>query len=197
MKMPATQQRTWSAPSEPGGRHRVRSRRDSGSEIAELALVLPLLFLVILAIFWFGLAFAVSSTAQRAAKQAAQTGARPTCVACTNRFPNNTEILASLNLVLGAGHLDPGNLTAYSPAFACRATPAPDCSTVQNVEVCSNAPVSCGTVPCQVPPVTCGTNPSLGVRVSFGYNFKSPVPLGSWNQITIPASAQVPQEDDQ
>ncbi len=169
---------------------------DSGAEIAEFALVLPLLFLVLLAIFWFGLAFNVAATAERAAKQAAQTAAKPTCVSCTNDFPNNTAIVDSLNSTLEAGHLDPRNKEAYSPAFACTATPPPDCSTAENVEICNNAPLTCGSAKCQSPPTTCGENPTRGVRVSFSYNFKSPVPLGSWSQLTIPASAQANQEDD-
>jgi hypothetical protein len=175
---------------------RIAACPDSGSEIAEFALVLPLLFLVILAIFWFGLAFNVAATAERAAKQAAQAAAKPTCVSCTNQFPNNTAIVNTLNSVLQAGHLDPQNKIAYSPAFACTAVPAPDCSTAENVEICNNAPLTCGSASCQSPPVDCGANPTRGVRVSFRYNFKSPVPLGSWSQITIPASAQVNQEDD-
>src|SRR5262245_56896004 len=117
---------------------------DCGAEMAEFALVLPLLFLVILAIFWFGLAFNVASTAERAAKQAAQTAAKPTCVSCTNDFLNPNQVVNSLNSVLRAGHLDPNNKTAYSPDFACVATPAPDCSTAQNVEICNNAPLTCG-----------------------------------------------------
>jgi hypothetical protein len=171
-------------------------RGDSGSQIAEFALVLPLLFLVILAIFWFGLAFNVASTTERAAKQAAQAAAKPTCVSCTNEFPDNTAIVNTLNSVLRAGHLDPQNKMDYRPDFACTATPAPDCSTAENVEICNNAPLTCGTASCQSPPADCGANPTRGVRVSFRYNFKSPVPLGSWSAITIPASAQVNQEDD-
>ena len=174
----------------------IRSREDSGAEIMELALVLPLLFLVILAIFWFGLAFNVASTTERAAKQAAQFAAKPTCTSCSNNFPNNPQIIASLNSVLQAGHLDPANITPYSPGFACSIDPPPVCSSPQNVEICNNAPLTCGTVNCQNPPAACGSNPSLGTRVSFGYNFKSPIPMGSWNQITIPASAAMQQEDD-
>ena len=123
-----------------GRKRRVLRQRDSGAEIVEFALVLPLLFLVILAIFWFGLAFNVAATTERAAKQAAQIAAKPTCVTCTNDFPTNTAVVGTLNSVLEAGHLDPNNKLAYSPDFACTATPAPDCSTAENVEICNNAP---------------------------------------------------------
>ena len=177
-------------------RRRTLSGPDSGAEIMELALVLPLLFLLLLAIFWFGLAFNVASTTERAAKQAAQTAAKPTCVSCSNNFPDNNQVMASLQSVMQAGHLDPANITSYSPAFACTVDPPPVCSSPQSVEICTNAPLTCGTVKCQSPPVACGSNPSFGTRVSFGYNFKSPIPVGSWNQLTIPATASVQQEDD-
>src|SRR5437588_507823 len=45
----------------------------SGTEIVEAALVLPLVFLLMLAIFWFGRAFNISSTLTRAVKEGAIT----------------------------------------------------------------------------------------------------------------------------
>ena len=48
-------------------------KRDSGQEIAEAALVVPILFLILLAIFWFGRAFNIASTIERAAKHGIQT----------------------------------------------------------------------------------------------------------------------------
>jgi Flp pilus assembly protein TadG len=171
-------------------------REETGAEIMEFAVVLPLLFLVILSIFWFGLAFNIASTAERAAKQSAQTAAMPTCTSCSNNFPNDGQVVERLTAVLEAGHLSAANITPYSPPFACVSTPAPVCSTPQGVEICSNAPVNCGSVPCQNPPAACGTNPARGARVSFAYVFESPVSLGSWSHITIPASAQAQQEDE-
>ncbi len=58
-----------------------------GAEIAEAALVLPLVFMLLMGIIWFGRAFNIYSTIQQAAQQGAIKAAReatappatPTC----------------------------------------------------------------------------------------------------------------------
>jgi len=170
--------------------------RDSGQEIAEAALVLPILFLILLAIFWFGRAFNIASTIERAAKHGIQTFTHPTCASCGNNFPTNAQTVDSVNSALQDDHLQPANVTAYAPPFACDATPAPTCTTLQGVEICTGVPLTCGTVNCQNPPVACGSNPDLqGVRVSFGYQFTSPLPIANLPAMTLHASALSPQEN--
>src|SRR5712692_11699596 len=115
---------------------------DSGQEIAEAALVLPILFLILLAIFWFRRAFNIASTIERAAKHGIQTFDRPTCTVCGNSFPTDAQIFDSVNSALKDDHLQPANVTAYSPAFACNA--APTCTTLQGVEICRDVPLTCG-----------------------------------------------------
>jgi len=165
-------------------------KRDSGQEIAEAALVLPILFLILLAIFWFGRAFNIASTIERAAKHGIQTFDRPTCAVCGNSISTDAQIVDSVNSALEDDHLQPANVTAYAPPFACDATPAPTCTTLQGVEICTGVPLTCGTVNCQKPPVACGSNPDLqGVRVSFGYQFTSPLPIANLPAMTLHASA--------
>jgi hypothetical protein len=170
-------------------------KSQSGAEIAEFAVVLPVLVLVVFAILWFGLAFNIVSTVQRAAKLGVQTAARPTCALCGNSFSTGSNVVSSITSVLNAGRLNSANLTAYSPPLVCNPTPAPSCSTVNSVEICAGVPLTCGNVSCQQPPVACGVNPALGNRVSFGYRYNSPVPIRSWQAITIPASAQSETEN--
>ena len=55
-----------------------------GAEIAEAALVLPLVFMFLLGIVWFGRAFNIYSTIQQAAQQGAITAARESCATCGN-----------------------------------------------------------------------------------------------------------------
>jgi len=170
--------------------------RDSGQEIAEAALVLPILFLILLAIFWFGRAFNIASTIERAAKHGIRTFDRPTCTVCGNTFSTDAQIVDSVNSALEDDHLQSANVTAYSPPFACEATPAPSCTTLTGVEICTGAPLTCGTVNCQHPPVPCGSNPDLrGVRVSFGYQFTSPLPIANLPAMTLHASALGQQEN--
>src|SRR5438477_9825331 len=88
-------------------------KRDSGQEIAEAALVLPILFLILLAIFWFGRAFNIASTIERAAKHGIQTFTH-TCASCGNNFPTNAQTVDSVNSALQDDHLQPANVTAYA-----------------------------------------------------------------------------------
>jgi Flp pilus assembly protein TadG len=169
-------------------------REERGQEIAEAALVLPILFLILLGIFWFGRAFNIASTVERAARHGIQTAAQLSCVSCGNTPSTSAQVVASVSSVLQNDHLDPANLTAFSPPFACTATPAPTCATTSNVEICNGAPLTCGNVACQSPPVACGTDAAVGKRVSFGYRFTSPLPIASLGAITIPASAQTEPE---
>ena len=168
-------------------------KRDSGQEIAEAALVLPILFLILLAIFWFGRAFNIASTIERAAKHGIQTFDRPTCTVCGNSFSTDAQIVDSVNSALQDDHLQPANVTAYSPPFACNA--APTCTTIQGVEICRNVPLTCGTANCQSPPAACGSGSVLGVRVSFGYQFTSPLPIANLPAMTLHASALGQQEN--
>src|SRR5580693_9629631 len=53
-----------------------------GQEIAEAALVLPIVFMVLIGIFWFGQAFRIYGTLAQAARVAAQAAANPVCTTC-------------------------------------------------------------------------------------------------------------------
>ena len=55
-----------------------------GAEIAETAVVLPLLFSILLGIFFFGRAYNIYGTITQAAMQGARAAVAPTCATCTN-----------------------------------------------------------------------------------------------------------------
>ena len=57
-------------------------RNVEAAEIAEAALVMPVVFIFLLGIIWFGRAFNIYSTITQAAQQGAITAARPTCATC-------------------------------------------------------------------------------------------------------------------
>ena len=57
-------------------------RGGEAAEIAEAAMVLPLVFMFLLGIVWFGRAFNIYSTITQAAQQGAVTAARPACATC-------------------------------------------------------------------------------------------------------------------
>jgi TadE-like protein len=170
---------------------RVLVSAESGQEIAEAAIVLPILFLILLAIFWFGRAFSISSTLDRAAREGVKAAGRPSCATCGNTVPSSSQVVNQITDVLNASNLYVSRVQPYSPSFACTASPAPTCSTLQNVEICTGVPLTCGNVPCQTStPAPCGTDAALGVRVSFAYQTPLPLTIANIPPITIHASAQ-------
>src|ERR1700686_2445626 len=68
--------------------------RTDGAEIAEAALVLPLVFMLLLGIIWFGRAFNIFSTIQQAAQQGAIAAARASCATCGtgSTFPTDAVV---------------------------------------------------------------------------------------------------------
>lgn len=162
---------------------------DSGQEILEAAIVLPLLFLIMLGIFWFGRAFNIRSTLNRAARQALNAATQNTCATCGNIAQTNAKIVGALTTTLQADHLQTGDIVSYTPDFACTATPAPACTSTSNVQICTSVPITCGTVACQLPVVACGANAVYGTRVSFGYQYHWPLALASIPPITLHTNA--------
>ena len=55
-----------------------------GAEIAEAAVVLPLVFMLILGIYWFGRAYNIYATITHAAREGARAATAQTCATCGN-----------------------------------------------------------------------------------------------------------------
>jgi len=53
------------------------ARDTRGAEIAETAMVLPLVFMMLMAIFWFGQAFRIYGTITHAAREGARAAVAP------------------------------------------------------------------------------------------------------------------------
>jgi Flp pilus assembly protein TadG len=168
----------------------------SGSEIAEAALVLPILFMLLLGIYWFGRAFNVYATINHAAREGARAGTALTCATCgTPNAPLTADgVAAQVKQSLEASHLDPAQV-------------APPVSlTVRNACV-GGAPVSCALVgvagnpqicvrfnvqlqpPASLPPGSGA--PACGVAVEFQYPYQFSFPFTSLNMQTITLNAGV------
>jgi len=180
-----------------------------GAEIAEAALVLPLVFMLLLGIVWFGRAYNIYSTIQQAAQQGAITAARSTCVTCGSPGDAPATVTAVDNViktVMQASNLDPTQIQLPPNAPSCAAGltcsacvppppwPAGGCPTPTSgsIYVCQNVqlnPVASG-VP-QTQPTQCGA------VVSFQYPFQFYFPGTSLNmsQILMTAQAQSRMED--
>ena len=176
-----------------------------GAEIAEAALVLPLVFMLLLGIVWFGRAYNIYSTIQQAAQQGAITAARSTCAgACGDTQAPVVTVDGVITAVMQASNLDPTQIKLppapnCAPGLPCQACPTPpfplgSCAapTSGTIYVCQNVqlnPVApSGT---QTEPIQCGS------VVSFQYPFQFYFPGTSLNmsQILLTAQAQSRMEN--
>jgi hypothetical protein len=143
-----------------------------GAEIAEAALVLPLVFMFLLGIVWFGRAFNIYSTITQAAQQGAQAAARPACATCGNLPLPLGLVDAAVGSVMDASSLDKAQIRVSPPsapvAPCLGLAPAPTCqTTTNNVTVCRSVALN------NPPDFQCGS------IVSFQYPFQFNVPLTS------------------
>jgi hypothetical protein len=176
-------------------------RGDEAAEIAEAAMVLPLVFMLLLGSVWFGRAFNIYSTITQAAQQGAVTAARPSCATCpagggwsgNASFPNDTTVSNAVVSVLQASSIDPNNIpVSPNPGLLACLPPAPSVGACNagphNIWICRAAQLNpaAGTQPVQ-----CGT------VVSFQYPFQFYLPFTSLSmqQITMSAQAQSRMEN--
>lgn len=177
--------------------HRLRS--SDGAEIAEAAVVLPLVFMFLLGIAWFGRAFNIYSTIQQAAQQGAIVAARSNCATCT---PAANGAVAQITAVLLSSNLTPSQvqlpLTPPNCAIGQPCTPCPPpfppasntgpCSPLSSMYVCQNVILN---------PAAAGQPTQCGSVVSFQYPFTFYLPFTSLNmsKLTMTAQAQSRMED--
>jgi Flp pilus assembly protein TadG len=160
-----------------------------GSEIAEAAAVLPLMFMILLGIFWFGQAFRLYGNITRAAQDGARAGAAPYCTTCTTVNSNATNAVNAINSALRASNLDPGSVAAPTqPTFNACGTAPTSCQVVSGSNVCVQAPVQLYNTS-----ATPGGAGVCGIAVTFQYPYRFWLPFTSLNnqQIMLTASARV------
>src|ERR1039458_234262 len=113
------------SPDDPMRAFAYKLRSTEASEIAEDAVVLPVVFLFLLGVIWFGRVFNIYATIQQAAQQGAITAARPVCATCSSGndtpFPNTGTVDAAVSAVMQASSVDPGQIVNPSgiPPAGC------------------------------------------------------------------------------
>src|SRR5271170_6102986 len=91
---------------------RTLARNTRGAEIAETAMVLPLVFMMLMAIFWFGQAFRIYGTITHAAREGARAAVAPVCATCASGNMPAQNAAAAVNSVIAAAKLDPAQVHA-------------------------------------------------------------------------------------
>jgi TadE-like protein len=169
-------------------------------EVAELAIVLPILFGLIIGIYSFGRAYNIYATITRAAQAGARLAVASTqtiCSTCTSScywstttFPCDHNISRAVKDVVAASHLDVNKIAQPSskpdpPACpdsnltkACAAA-----SDGSNIYICRNVVLNINTS--NTATQTCGTI----VNFQYPYEFL-PIPFLRRISVNIPAIAQ-------
>lgn len=165
-----------------------------GQEIAEAAAVLPLMFMMLLGIFWFGQAFSIYGTIARAAQEGALAGAEPVCSTCAPSA--NSAGQNAYNAVVNV--LNAANMSTTGPTLTQPAAQSLQACTVgQPPPSCDASPSTmCVQEGVQLSNTGTGAAGVCGISVTIQYNYQFWLPFTSLNQQLIPirASAQVPME---
>jgi hypothetical protein len=180
-------------------RLRHKFRGTDGAEIAEAALVMPVVFIFLLGIIWFGRAFNIYSTITQAAQQGVLVAARPVCASCTataglnGEFQKDTPVVDAVSAVMQASSLDMTQVSAGAPIAGC--------STTNSIQICRELVLSApsGGAPqfCSPPGQPPLQSQVCGATVSFRYPVALSVPFTSLaaGSVTLNAQAQSRMEN--
>jgi len=162
-------------------------RNDRGAEIAEAALVLPLAFMILLGIYWFGQAFNTYATINHAAREGARVAVAQSCATCSpaNTPPITSAITNTIIQTMQASSVNPNNIRLYQPAYAfCNDLGPANCNNQNyNITICNSVPLT---------PNNAGFGPQVcGVAISFQYPYQFWLPFTSLNNQTIILTADV------
>jgi len=191
---------------------RATRSQERGEELAETAMVLPILFMLLIGVYWFGQAFRIYGTITNAARDGARAAVDPGCTTCTAVDPT-TNAWTVIQSDLTAAHINPALLQqpTITPTLC-------QCSPTGTTNPCSTPTVSCdgnqtnicvqgvthtgvgnttvneGLVQLSSTVASTGlTNGGAGecgISVSFQYPFKFWLPFSTLNQSTVNLRAQ-------
>jgi len=177
-----------------------------GSEIAEFAMVLPILFMMFFAVFWFGQAFRIYTTINHAARQGARAAVAPACVTCAPGSDPAQNAYNAVQSALQSARIDPTRLQRPTnrPALCacgnantvCNGGGRVSCANTQASICVQGAQQVGGTGPAIENDVNLSTTTTntgtgvCGVSVSFQYPYKFTLPGTSLNLQTINLQAQ-------
>ena len=172
------------------------ARDPRGTELAEAAVVLPLLFLVLFAIYWFGQAFRIYGTITHAAREGARAAVAPLCATCGGTNDPSQNAYNAIKSALVADNLDPNQLqqpTAPPVLTSCGGAGSVGCDGGQT-QICVQGVTRAGKTAVegnvQLAPTGTGGAGECGVSVSFQYPYSLWLPGSPLNKKTIYLRAQ-------
>jgi len=183
----------------------VAAHDDRASEIAEMAVVLPLLFAVLMAIFWFGQAFRIYGTLAHAAREGARVAVAPVCATCTasasgpGQLAQNAVLsdLAAAHMATGPNQLLPTTQWTPPTLCQCHSSTAAGCTPVTTCDQSATQVCVQENVQLSYPTTTqnengmgtCGT--SVSMRYMYPFHFNIPMTNLDLGNIQIPGQAEM------
>jgi hypothetical protein len=165
----------------------------AGAEIAETAVVLPLLFTILLGIFFFGRAYNIYGTITQAAMQGARAAVAPQCATCGSlALPADQIATNVIAPVLQASHLDPARVQVLTPAACACGSVACGTSVACDPAGVSATPSIC--VQQNINLSTTGGAAQCGTSVAFQYPYGFNLPFQSFI-LQLKATAQMRGEN--
>jgi Flp pilus assembly protein TadG len=166
---------------------------DGGSQIAEAALVLPIVFTLLFAILSFARAYNIYTTITYAAQEGARVANTSTCATCLNTASTATDVANRVSAVLQASSINPTQIQAYaSPGTlnACPGTVVNCPPAVNKVQTCTNVEMNAngGAL---TGPAACGAV----VTFEYPFGFQIPFFSQSGQTILLKADVQMPTEE--
>ncbi len=168
-------------------------------------MVLPMLFMILMAIFWFGQAFRIYGTLTQATRAGARAAVAPVCATCAAAATSPGQVAqTAVQNSMAAAHLNINQLVTTGAGWT---TPAPtlyQCHTTPLTAVACDATVTSVCVQENVQlsypaPVTgpagmgeCGT--SVSVRYKYPFAFRIPYTNLDLGNIQLPGQAQMRAE---
>lgn len=174
-----------------------------GAEIAETAIILPLLFVIVLGIFWVGQAYRIYGAVTHAAREGARAAVVPLCATCSSTNDPTANAWAAVQSAMNAASLDPNVLqqpTTLPPVCGCGSTTTQCVATpvqcdsgqgnicVQGVSRTQGNPLVESNVQLSAP--INGAAGECGLSVSFQYPFSLALPFSPLSNQTINIRAQ-------
>lgn len=157
-----------------------------GAEIAEAAIVLPLMFTLLLGIYWFGRAYNIYATITHAAREGARAATASTCATCGNTALIESQVATRVAQALQASKLDPAQVTPLLPNPVLK-----DCQTgAAVIPACASSPAICFASNVRLNDPSTGPA-ACGVSVSFQYPYQFYLPFTSLNGQLIQLKADV------
>src|SRR5271163_4388906 len=178
---------------------RSLARGSRGSQIAETAMILPLFFMIFLAIFWFGQAFRIYGTLAQGTRAGAEAAVDPICTTCSGGTTPALNAQTAVQNALAAAHLSKNSLVTtpgWTRPLLCT------CNTVASVSACTVATACDGSVTnmcvqqnVQLSYPGQGGMGTCGVSVSARYRYASHFPIPFTNldlgNVLLPGQAEM------